>query len=290
LTAVNTLELSRDTRRERVRLLLPSGPGFAVVLLLLILPVGWLFLLSLVDGAGHLSLVNYERLLQPLYIRTFISTLEISAIVTGACVLLGFPVAYLLSQLPPWLGSLGMIFVLIPFWTSVLVRTYAWLVLLQRRGLVNNLLLQIGLITEPLQLVYNMTGTIIGMTHVLLPFLILPLYSSMRAINGDYMRAAANCGAGPTKAFWGIFMPLCTPGLTSGVILVFVLCMGFYVTPSLLGGGKVSMWSMQIESNIALYSNWGAASALGVLLLVVTLLLLWGVRRLLGADRVYGDA
>lgn len=288
--AANAGELRADARRERRRLLLLSGPGLAWVTVLLLLPVGWLFVLSMFDGSGHSSLVNYERLLQPLYVRTFLSTLQVSALVTLACVLLGFPVAYLLSQLPGWLASLGLMLVMIPFWTSVLVRTYAWLVLLQRHGVVNNALISVGLTSEPLQLVHNFTGTVIGMTHVLLPFLILPLHASMCAISGDYLRAAANCGAGPVRRFWSVFMPLCMPGLTSGVILVFVLCMSFYVTPTLLGGGKVSMWSMQIESNIALYSNWGAASALGVLLLVVTLLLLWGLRRLLGANRTYADA
>jgi ABC-type spermidine/putrescine transport system permease subunit I len=160
----------------------------------------------------------------------------------------------------------------------VLVRTYAWLVILQRRGLINEWLQGLGLISEPLPLVHNMLGTVIGMVHVMLPFLILPLYASMKAIDPVLLRAAANCGASPATAFRQVFLPLSLPGLAAGVGLVFVLCLGFFVTPSLLGGGKVAMWAMQIADNISLYANWGAASALGVALLVVTAAILWLLR------------
>jgi putative spermidine/putrescine transport system permease protein/spermidine/putrescine transport system permease protein len=181
-----------------------------------------------------------------------------------------------------------MLLVLFPVWTSILVRCYAWLVLLQRRGVVNTWLQDMGLIDAPLRLMHNFTGTAIGMVHIMLPFMVLPLYATMRSINRDYMRAAANLGASPVKAFWQVFVPLSLPGLFAGIIIVFVLCLGFYVTPALLGGGRVMMWSMQIERNVTYHSDWGAASALGVVLLVMTFAILWGVGRLIGFDRIVG--
>ena len=144
-------------------------------------------------------------------------------------------------------GSMIFVSVLFPFWTSLLVRTYAWLVLLQRRGLVNTWLQETGIVDEPLRLVHNFTGTAIGMTHILLPFMVLPLYAAMTAVDRDYVRASASLGASPLKSFWQVFFPLTLPGLLAGVVLVFVLCLGFYVTPAVLGGGRVLMWSMSIE-------------------------------------------
>jgi ABC-type spermidine/putrescine transport system permease subunit I len=161
-------------------------------------------------------------------------------------------------------------------------------VLLQRRGVVNSWLQDMGVIEAPLRLMHNFTGTTIGMVHIMLPFMVLPLYATMRSINRDYMRAAANLGASPVRAFWGVFVPLSFPGLFAGIIIVFVLCLGFYVTPALLGGGRVMMWSMQIERNVTYHSDWGAASALGVVLLAMTLAILWGVGRVIGFDRIVG--
>jgi putative spermidine/putrescine transport system permease protein/spermidine/putrescine transport system permease protein len=161
-------------------------------------------------------------------------------------------------------------------------------VLLQRRGVVNSWLQEVGLIDVPLRLMHNFTGTTIGMLHIMLPFMVLPLYASMRAINRDYMRAAANLGASPVRAFWQVYVPLSLPGLFAGIVIVFVLCLGFYVTPALLGGGRVYMWSMQIERNITYHADWGAASALGVVLLVITLAIIWLVGRVIGFERIMG--
>jgi ABC-type spermidine/putrescine transport system permease subunit I len=180
-----------------------------------------------------------------------------------------------------------MVLVLVPFWTSVLVRTYAWLVLLQRNGLINGWLQSLGLIDEPLQLAHNLTGSIIGMVHIMLPFLVLPLYASMKSIDLDLVRAAVGLGATPRRAFWTVFFPMSLPGLFAGVVLVFVLSLGFFVTPALLGGGRVQMLAQRIESTITLYSNWGAASALGVVLLLVTLALIWLLHRVFGLDRLF---
>jgi ABC-type spermidine/putrescine transport system permease subunit I len=151
--------------------------------------------------------------------------------------------------------------------------------------LINNALIMIGFIDEPLALAHNFFGTAIGMIHIMLPFLVLPLYASMKAINRDLIKAAANLGAAPIVVFWRVYLPLSLPGLFAGLLLVFVLCLGFYVTPAALGGGKVIMIAQSIENNISLYSNWGAASALGLVLLTLTSSILLVVGRLLPLRR-----
>jgi len=181
-----------------------------------------------------------------------------------------------------------MIGVLIPFWTSLLVRTYAWLVLLQKKGIVNTILVDLELISAPIKFVHNTSGTLIGMAHIMLPFLILPLYANMRTIDKDCIRAAASLGATPSRAFWTVFFPLSIPGLLAGLLIVFVLCLGFYVTPAILGGGRVIMVAMKISSNIELYFSWGAASALGVVLLLFTLLILFLASKLVSMDQISG--
>lgn len=273
--ALNVSLLGSDGRRGRLLMFGLSVPALLLIGLVLLVPFSWLAWLSLFDASGALSTQNYARLLRPAYVNSFVSTLEVSALVTVICIVLGYPVAYLLSQLSQRVAQILLVFIILPFWTSVLVRTYAWLVLLQREGIINTWLKQLGLISDSLPLVNNLTGTVIGMVHVMLPFLILPLYSSMRAIDPVYFRAAANCGASPAQAFRQIFLPLSAPGLGAGAALTFVLCLGFYLTPALLGGGRVAMWSTQIADAIAKFANWGAASALSVALLIVTGLILW---------------
>jgi putative spermidine/putrescine transport system permease protein/spermidine/putrescine transport system permease protein len=168
------------------------------------------------------------------------------------------------------------------------VRTYAWLVLLQRRGLINTWGIELGWWDQPLPLVHNMAGTLIGMVHIMLPFLVLPVLNSMRSIDQECMKAAANLGASPTRAFWTVFLPLSLPGLFAGALLVFVICLGFYVTPAVLGGGKIIMVSNQIANDIELFFNWGAASSLGVVLLVSTMVLLWLASRLTRLEQLLG--
>lgn len=285
----NSASLRRDARRERWALLGLSAPAVLLVLLIMVVPVGWLFWLSFVGDDGHFTLENYSRMVESKsYGRIFRTTFEVSILTTLICILIGYPLAYFLSQLPKRIANLCMITVMLPFWTSLLVRTYAWLVLLQRNGIINTWGMEMGLWDEPLALVHNLSGTLIGMVHIMLPFLVLPLYGSMRAIDGDFMKAASNLGARPTQAFWQIFMPLSLPGLFAGSLIVFVLCLGFFVTPAVLGGGKVVMVSMRIASNIELFFNWGAASALGVVLLVMTLLILYGASRFVRFDRLIG--
>jgi putative spermidine/putrescine transport system permease protein/spermidine/putrescine transport system permease protein len=258
-----------------------------LVSFVVLVPGVWMFWMSFQDANGF-TLAHYLRLLHPSYLITLRTTFELSLLVTGICILLGYPLAYLVAQVRRTTASIILLLILFPVWTSLLVRCYAWLVLLQRRGVVNTWLLDAGIIETPLGLMHNFTGTTIGMVHVMLPFMVLPLYATMRTIDPDYLRAAANLGASPSRAFWTVFLPLSMPGLAAGTIIVFILCLGFYVTPALLGGGRVIMWSMQIERNVAYHSDWGAASALGVVLLVLALGALWLFGRLIGFKHIVG--
>ncbi len=287
VTDMNAAGLRRDERLERLKLFGLSSPALLLVLVILVIPVGWLFYVSFIGADGTFSMENYERMIKrKSYARIFYTTFEVSLLTTGICILIGYPLAYFMSQLPAKLANLCLITVLLPFWTSLLVRTYAWLVLLQKNGLVNNWAINLGLWEEPIKIVHNLNGTLIGMVHIMLPFLILPTYGAMRAIDRDYLKAAANLGASPRRAFWTVFFPLSTPGLFAGSLMVFVLCLGFFVTPAVLGGGKVIMVSMKIVSNIELFVNWGAASALGVVLLVLTVAVLWIASRFLRLEQI----
>ncbi|TYC56089.1 ABC transporter permease [Rhodobacterales bacterium] len=288
-TPANAAGLRVDEKLERMKLFGLSSPALLLVLIILVIPVGWLFFVSFLGGDGQFSLENYQRMVaRKSYMRIFRTTFEVSVITTGLCILIGYPLAYFLSQVPPRIANLCMITVLLPFWTSLLVRTYAWLVLLQKQGLINDWAIGLGLWDEPIKMVHNMTGTLIGMVHIMLPFLILPVYGSMKAIDRDYVKAAANLGASPRRAFWDVFFPLTMPGLFAGTLMVFILCLGFFVTPAVLGGGKVIMVSMKIVSNIELFVSWGAASALGVVLLGLTFAILWVASRFLKLDQIAG--
>jgi len=285
----NETGLQRNAARERWALLGLTAPALIAVLIILVLPVSWLFYLSFLADDGSFSFENYTRMVESKsYARIFMTTFKVSVYTTGICILIGYPLAYFMSQLPSRLATLCMLTVLVPFWTSLLVRTYAWLVLLQRKGLINNWAIDVGLWDEPVKFVHNLSGTLIGMVHIMVPFLILPVYGSMKAISQDYMKASANLGATPSQSFWQVFFPLTLPGLFAGTLIVFVLCLGFYVTPAVLGGGKIIMVSMQITNNIELFYNWGAASALGVVLLVITMGILFVSSKLLKLDRVLG--
>ena len=190
--------------------------------------------------------------------------------VTVSCLILGYPIAYLLDTIPQRVSNLLMLCVVIPLWTSILVRTYAWMVLLGRNGVVNQFLLLLGIIDQPIKMMYNTFGVYVGMVQILLPFMILPLYSVMRGIDKDLIKAANNLGAGPIRAFLRVYLPLSLPGVVSGFTLVFIMSLGFFITPALLGGLGNIMISMFIESHVNEFLNWGLASALSVILLLLT--------------------
>jgi ABC-type spermidine/putrescine transport system permease subunit I len=245
-----------------------------LVAFVLIAPVGWLSWLSVRDSSGF-TFRNYSRMLvNSGYASSLETTLEVAALVTVLSTVLAYPVALLLARLRGWQARLVLAIVLLPLWTSLLVRTFAWLVLLQRHGLINSALLTLGIIDAPLALVNNLTGTVIGMTHVMTPFVVLPVTASLQAVDPLLYRAAQSLGANRWRAFWGVVFPLSLSGVVSGVTLVFVMSLGFYVMPSFLGGGSLRMWSNRIQTNIEVYPDWGAASALGVVLLIVTIAVL----------------
>ena len=210
---------------------------------------------------------------QRVFINIFFRTFWISLVVTTFCLILGYPVAYLLANVPPRVSNLLMILVLLPFWTSVLVRTTGWAVLLQREGTVNTMLRAMGAISEPMQLIYNRTGVYVAMTQVLLPFMILPLYGVMKGIAPTTMRAALSLGARPWVAFRRVYLPQSMPGISAGCLLVFILALGYYITPALVGGADDQMVSYFIAFYTNETLNWGMAAALAVILLTVTLVL-----------------
>lgn len=227
------------------------------------------------DAQGNIERVPADRsAYQQIFLRTFVISLG----VTLFCLAFGFPLAYWLSTMPERRANLFMILVLIPFWTSVLVRVAAWMVLLQSEGLVNKTLIALHLTDTPLELLFNRTGTYIAMTHILLPFMILPLYSVMKSIPPTYMRAAVSLGSHPFAAFWRVYVPQTYPGVGAGSLLVFILALGYYITPALLGGANEQMVSYYVAYFINVTINWGMACALGALLLAATLVL-YGVYR-----------
>jgi putative spermidine/putrescine transport system permease protein len=210
---------------------------------------------------------------QRIHITIYLRTLGVALTVTLACLALGFPLAYLLAHLRDKTANLLLILVLLPFWTSLLVRTTAWMVVLQKEGVINSLLQTLGLIAEPLPLVFNRFGVVAAMTHILLPFMILPMYSVMRQIPASYVRAARSLGASPSTAFLRVYLPQCVPGIGAGALLVFILALGYYITPALLGGSTDQMISYFVADNMGRSLNWGLASALAAILLAAVLAL-----------------
>ncbi|RZJ12982.1 MAG: ABC transporter permease [Acidovorax sp.] len=230
------------------------------------------------DALGQVERMPEEqRAFGGILLRTF----HISFVVTLLCLLLGYPLAWWLASLPARQANVLMILVLVPFWTSILVRVAAWIVLLQSEGLVNRGLIGMGLIEQPLALLFNRTGVVIAMVHILLPFMVLPLYSVMKSVPPTYLRAAVSLGSSPIAAFFRVYVPQTYPGVGAGALLVFILAIGYYVTPALLGGADDQMLSYYIARYTNVEVNWGMACALGALLLAATLVL-YGVYRRIG--------
>ncbi|MBK0326073.1 ABC transporter permease [Rhodobacteraceae bacterium F11138] len=225
---------------------------------------------------------------QQIYMILFGRTLFMSLVITGSCILLGYPVAWILANLPTRTANLLMILVLLPFWTSLLVRTSAWKVMLQQQGVINDVLVWLGLVGDDARLVMinNQFGTIVAMTHILLPFMILPMYSVMQTIQPTYLRAAKSLGATNWTAFWRVYFPQSVPGIGAGSILVFILSIGYYITPEIVGGNTGTFISNRIAYHISSSLNWGLAAALGAILLAVVLLLYYAYDKIVGIDNV----
>ena len=267
-------------------LVLPAVLLFAAVYLYpLSRLVAWSFFTP-AFGLGH-----YRALLaEPAYLTAFVNTLDLSVSVTVTTLVLGYPVAYLMTTLSPRARAVVLACVLVPFWTSILVRTFAWMVLLGRNGLLNGALVALGLVTAPVALIHNRVGVQIGMVHVLLPLMILPLYSVMVRIDATWLRAAQSLGARPWQVFLHVFLPLSLPGIGAGCALVFLSSIGFFVTPALLGGPKQITIAMLIDLMINDLLNWGLGAALALMLLVVVTVLFVLFQRALRLDRVWGSA
>ncbi|MDA9436926.1 ABC transporter permease [Bradyrhizobium sp. CCBAU 51627] len=216
----------------------------------------------------------------------FLRTFGISIGVTAITLLLGFPLAYLLATLPSRVSNLLMMLVVLPFWTSLLVRTTAWVVLLQSNGVVNDVLMTLHIISQPAELIFNRVGTIVAMTHIQLPLTLLPIYSVMKTISPNYVRAARSLGAGPFYGFWKVYFPQTIPGIAAGCLLTFILCLGYYLTPALVGGPSDQMIAYFIARYTNEELNWGMASALGAILLTATLLLYYVYNKLVGVDQL----
>ena len=235
---------------------------------------------------------NKEIIRQPekrrIYNYTWYKTFKISVLVTLFCLILGYPIAYLLATLPLKYSNLLMIFVLLPFWTSLLVRTVSWIIILMKKGVFNSILVWAGIIADEnrMQLIYNETGTLIAMTQILLPFMVLPLYAVMKTISPTYMRAALNLGAKPMHAFYRIYMPQTVPGISAGGLLVFVLAIGYFITPELVGGADGQLIGHWIAYHLKSTLNWGLCAALGTILLVVMLALYWVYNKIVGIENI----
>lgn len=236
------------------------------------------------DASGKIVRANPNK---RIYLILFARTFLLSALITGICLLLAFPVAHLLATLPLAKSNLLMIFVLLPFWTSLLVRTTSWIVLLQSQGVLNNALVGLGILNDDgrIHMIYNKTGTIVAMSHILLPFMILPLYSVMRTIKPTYVRAARSLGATSWTAFRRVYLPQTMPGIGAGSLLVFILAVGYYITPALVGGADGQLISNFIAFHMA-KANWSMAAAIASLLLACVLLLYWLYDRLIGIDNM----
>ncbi len=237
----------------------------------------------------ELGLGNFVKFYQSsVFTTVLINTLRMSFFVMFFCLLIGYPYAYLMNASSNRVAGLLLIAVLVPFWSSILVRTYAWTVILQKTGIINTLFVYIGLIEEPLKLLRNFQGVVIGMTHILLPFMVLPVYAVMQRIDKDLVLAAESLGASPIRAFREIFLPLSLPGVYAGSLLVFVVALGYYITPALLGSPKQTMMGTMVVQQVQQIRDWGMGSTLGVVLLVVTLLVLAIIGRIVNINEVLG--
>ncbi len=289
MTVLADPALAADARRERRFFLSLSLPALFIVGLAAILPIAWIIRQSFLTTGGEYTVGNYEKVLSSgLTWSALVTTLELSLGTLAICILLGTPLALALASARPRVANLLMAFVMLPLWTSILVRTYGWLVLLRREGLINAALTGSGLTAEPLPLVYNFTGTLIGMVHYMLPLFLLPVYAAMRDIDANLVRASASMGATLGQTIRTVILPLSAGGIVSGSLIVFIYTIGFFITPAVLGGGKVNPLSIRIERTLSTFQDWGSASVLGILLLVLMALIgvmFLAARRLLARNK-----
>ena len=257
------------------------------MIVLFLAPIVVLIWMSFGGGSQAPALAGYKALMQPVYLRLLGFTLELAIFSTVICAVLAYPIAYLMvnirSRINLWLG----VALFVSLWLSFLARTFSWIIILQRRGVVNNLLVSLGIIDQPLELVYNKLGVYIGMVHILLPFMVITLVPVMRAIDPSYVRAALSLGASPAKVFRQIYLPLSMPGLVAGSMLVFTLAFGFFITPAILGGGRAPTIVLAIRDQIQQLGNLQLAASTSIILLIICLVLLIVYDRVSGVDKLY---
>jgi putative spermidine/putrescine transport system permease protein len=259
-----------------------SLPTVIFLLILFAVPVVQLMLLSFQSGTFE----HYEKAFtDELYVTVLLNTFEIALLVTVISFFLAYPLAYFLIVAQPLWRNIGMFCLLMPFWTSILVRTYAWMAILGRRGIINEALLSLGIIDAPLSLLYNTSSVLIGMVHVLMPYMVFPLYAVMRRVDPNLMQAAYGLGAPNWRAFLRVYFPMTMPGVLAGASLVFILSMGFFITPVLLGGGRVTMIAVLIEQFVTELLDWEFAGALSMALLTFTLVVYSIFKRLMKSER-----
>jgi putative spermidine/putrescine transport system permease protein len=285
VAASSSPDTAGEPRRFRPLILL-LAPVLIFLAIFFLWPLSSMLLRSVTDPAP--TLAHYKRLLaEPVYLEVMLVTFEIALYTTVGALLLGYPLAYCLSGLSRQTATLLMTIVIVPYFTSVLVRTYAWMVLLGSEGIVNQMLISLGVVNTPLRLMYNRFGVLLGMIYILLPYMVLSLYSVMRGIDRGLLRAADSLGAPRFTAFRRIFLPLSMPGVAAGCLLVFILSLGFFITPALMGSQQDAMISMIIEQQVETYFDWGFAAALSAVLLVVTLLAFALYDRLVGLEYLF---
>jgi putative spermidine/putrescine transport system permease protein len=262
-------------------------PVFLFLFVFFVYPLFRMLLLSCFDP--DFTIKHYLRLYNtPLYVEVIILTFRLSLICTFFSLLLGYPLAYLLNHIKPNIRNILVVFVVVPFWTNLLVRIYAWMVILGLHGVINSLLLKAGVISSPFDMLYNTFSVTVGMIHFLLPFMIFSIYSVISGIDKNLIKAAYTLGATPARAFLRIFLPLSLPGVGAGSLIVFILSIGFFVTPALLGGRKDIVISMLIENQVNVQLNWAFAAAIGFTLLVFTLIIFNIANKYLGISRIWG--
>ena len=265
-------------------------PAVVFLVVFFLAPLVTMSLRSVTDPPDA-GLSNYAKFFgQAAYLRVLTNTFWIALISTLICLLIGYPYAYLMTIVPGRIAGLLLIAVLLPFWSSLLVRTFAWQVILRDTGVINDFLIDVGVISGPLPLIRTTLGVIVGMSHILLPFMVLPIFAVMRRIDPELGRAAANLGAAPWRAFVRVFVPMSMPGVLAGALLVFVLALGFYITPALLGGLGDQMISQLIVQQVQRSLDWGFASAMAVLLMAITFAILFVASRLVRLRDVFGNA
>jgi putative spermidine/putrescine transport system permease protein len=274
---------ARIIRNQSISLL----PVLAFLFLLFVFPISIALYKSFWDP--DFSFKHYYHFFtQPLYLNVILSSFRISLIVAFVCLILGYPYAYLAAAVSERRAGKLLFFAILSFWISLLVRNYAWIVLLGRRGIINTALLQLGILSQPAKLVFNTIGLTIGMVHVMLPFMILSLYSVMSGIDRNLLKAAQSLGANRIQSFVKVFFPLSLPGVYGGFLMVFITSIGFFITPALLGGAKDTMIAQLIAENVTTLLNWGLAFAASFVLLFFTVLILFVYNKLFGLDRMWG--